>query len=243
MKTQITIVLIEPETSGNVGAIARSMANFDCKNLVLVNPKCNHLDKVALDRASHAKVILKKAKVIKSKNLEKIEKQIRKLGNHIIATTSKLGNDYNILRSVENVNDISKKVNKENNKIVLLFGRESCGLTNQELEIADFSITIPASDKYPVMNLSHAVTICLYEFYKNLNSKKIESKKPKQAQRSEINQLNKMINKTIDNMTFLRDTQEKTQRIVWKKIISKLMLTKREAFALMGYFKKVLKKR
>jgi len=243
MKTQITIVLIAPETSGNVGAIARSMANFGCKDLILVNPKCAHLNKEAFDRASHAKTILKKAKVIKSKNLEKIEKQIRKLGNHVIATTSKLGNDYNILRSVENVNDIAKRMNKEKSKIVLLFGRESCGLTNEELEIADFSITIPTSEEYPVMNLSHAVTICLYEFYKIQNSKKIESKKPKQAQRSEIDQLNKMINKTIDNMTFLRETQEKTQRIVWKKLLSKLMLTKREAFALMGYFKKILKKR
>ena len=57
----ISTILIEPETPGNIGAIARSMKNFDLKNLILINPKCGHLDKEALDRATHAKEILKNA--------------------------------------------------------------------------------------------------------------------------------------------------------------------------------------
>ena len=36
----ISIVLVEPEISGNIGAVARAMANFDLDNLVLINPKC-----------------------------------------------------------------------------------------------------------------------------------------------------------------------------------------------------------
>ncbi len=242
-KIQVTIVLVAPETSGNVGAIARTMANFGAKKLILVNPKCNHLNKAAFDRASHAKIILKNAKVIKSKDLKKIEKQIRKFGNHIIATTSKLGNDYNILRSPEYIHDIAPRVTQRGSDVVLVFGRESCGLTNEELEIADFAITIPTSDKYPVMNLSHAVSICLYEIYKTANIKDLDTSKPKQAQKTEVAQLNKLINLTIDNMSFVRTGQDRTLRLVWKKLLSKLMLSRREAFALIGYFKKTLKKR
>ncbi len=240
---KIIVVLFEPETSGNIGAIARSMANFGSNKLILVNPQCDHLNKTALDRASHAKTILKKASVIKENNIKKIEKKIRKYGNHIVATTSKLGNDYNILRSVENIDTIAQRIAVKDSNIVLLFGKESHGLSNEEIEIADFAITIPASNKYPVMNISHAVTVCLYELYKNANTEKIKSKIPKQAQKAEIKQLNKLVNKTIDNMSFLRTNQDKTQRLVWKKLLSKLMLSRREAYALMGYFKKILNKR
>ncbi len=160
---KVTIVLVAPETSGNVGAVARVMANFNATKLILVNPKCDYLNKTALDRASHAKSILKKAKVIKNNDFKKVEKQIRKFGNHIIATTSKLANDYNILRNVEYLNDISERIVQKDSNLVILFGRESCGLTNEELEMADFAITIPSADKYPVLNLSHSVAVCLYE--------------------------------------------------------------------------------
>jgi TrmH family RNA methyltransferase len=240
---KLTVVLISPETSGNIGAVARTMANFGCKDLVIVNPHTEHLNKEAMDRASHAKKILKNAKIIIENDNKKISQKIRKLGNHIIATTSKLGNDYNILRSVENIDEIANKLAIKGSKIVIMFGRESNGLTNDEISMADFAVTIPTEDNYPVMNLSHSVSICLYEFFKNANKEDIKSKKPKQAQRAEIDQLNKLVNKTIDNMTFLRETQDQTQRIVWKKLLSKLILTKREAYALMGYFKKLLNKR
>ncbi len=75
------------------------------------------------------------------------------------------------------------------------------------------------------------------------NNKKIIESKPKQAQKAEVAQLNKLINLTIDKMTFVREGQDRTLRLVWKKLLSKLMLSRREAFALIGYFKKSLKRR
>jgi len=240
---KITIVLISPETPGNIGAIARIMANFDAKKLVIINPKCNVLAKESLDRASHAKNILKKAVIINEKDNSVIQKKVRKMGNHIIATTAKLANDYNILRTAENINDILPKLAKKDSEIVLLFGRESSGLSNRELEFADFTMTIPAAKKYSVLNLSHAVSVCLYELYQSHNSKKIKENNPRQAKEKEITQLNNLINETINKMSFIRESQDKTLRLTWKKVISKLMLTRRETFALIGYFKKLLKKR
>ena len=238
----VKIVLINPENAGNIGAIARVMANFGCKDLILVNPKADYLCKEATDRSSHAINILKKAKVIKSDDMKEISNKIRKYGNHIIATTSKLGNDYNILRSIETIESASEKIMKSNSKIVIMFGRESSGLTNRELEIADFSVTISVDKKYPVLNLSHAVSVCLYELFKH--SKNCNSiLMPKQAQRTELNQLNRLVDASIDNLKFQRTTQKKTQKIVWKKLLSKICLSKREAYSLMGYFKKILGKR
>jgi len=238
----VLVVLIGPENAGNIGAIARVMANFGCKKLILVNPKADYLCKEAVDRSSHAVNILKKATIIRSDNISEITKKIRRFGNHIIATTSKLGSDYNILRSIETIESASEKIMQSDSKIVIIFGRESSGLTNQELEMADFSVTISVDKKYPVMNLSHAVSVCLYELFKHSKScNKVII--PKQAQRTELDQLSKLVDESIDNLKFQRITQKKTQKIVWKKLLSKICLSKREAYSLMGYFKKILNKR
>ena len=59
----ITIILLKPETSANIGFISRAMANFDLNKLILIDPKCNHLDEDALKISKHSKNILKKAVV------------------------------------------------------------------------------------------------------------------------------------------------------------------------------------
>ena len=48
-----------------------------------------------------------------------------------------------------------------------------------------------------------------------------------------------MIFKRLDAMEFATPEKKQTQKIVWKKMIGKSMLTKREAFALFGFFRKL----
>ncbi|MBW2978422.1 TrmJ/YjtD family RNA methyltransferase [Candidatus Woesearchaeota archaeon] len=218
----ISIVLVEPKNSGNVGAIARSMANFGFSKLVLVNPKCNHLSQTARNRAKWAQVVLKKAKVVK-----KIPKF-----DTLVATTAKIGTDYNIPRSPISPEKLSS-VCKGN--IGIIFGRESTGLTNEEIQQADFVVTIPASKKYPVMNLSHSVAIILYELSKEDHTSHIIL-----ASKKEKEQILKMINKVLNKLSFATKEKKQTQKIVWKRTINKSFLTKREAFAIMGFFRKLL---
>jgi tRNA/rRNA methyltransferase len=54
----ISIVLVEPENSGNVGAIARVMKNFGFTDLFIVNPKCDIKNDEAIHRAKYAKELL-----------------------------------------------------------------------------------------------------------------------------------------------------------------------------------------
>ena len=105
----ISVILIEPETPGNIGAIARVMKNFEFNELVLINPKCKHLSKEALDRSTHAKSILKKAKVKKINYLKQFD--------YLIATTAKLGTDYNIPRSPITPEQLGDKLSKLNSKL------------------------------------------------------------------------------------------------------------------------------
>jgi len=217
----LSIILVEPKNSGNVGAVARSMANFGFKKLVLVNPKCNHLSQTARNRAKWGNTVLKKAKVVKK--TPKFDT--------LIATTSKIGSDYNIPRSPISPAELSKVAK---GKIGLLFGRESTGLTNKEIQKADFVVSIPASKKYPTLNLSHAVIILLYEL-----SKKDHTSHIKLATEADKKQILKLLNQKMNKMDFTTKSKKQTQIKVWKRMISKSFLTRREAFALMGFIKKL----
>ena len=59
---------------------------------------------------------------------------------------------------------------KKIKNLAIIFGREDSGLTNNELLLANKTINIPTSKNNPSLNLSHAVSIVLYEL--NKSSKK-----------------------------------------------------------------------
>jgi len=226
----ISVVLVEPENAGNVGAVARAMANFGFEDLVLVRPKCRHMGKEALDRAKHAKDILQKARVVKAPQGF----------DYYIGTTSQLGTDYNIPRSPLNVGRLSSVLKgRIRRKIAVVFGPEGKGLSNADILGCDFVVTIPADKNYPTLNLSHSVAIVLYEL-RNAFGKKKAGGHIIPISEAEKKQLLKMVDRILDKMEFATASKKKTQQVVWKRIIGKSFLTKREAYALMGFFKKIV---
>ncbi|RLF62628.1 MAG: RNA methyltransferase, partial [Thermoplasmata archaeon] len=155
------VVLVEPKYSGNVGAVARVMMNFDFSNLYLVNP-CE-LDKDCFSRAMHASSIIENAKIFDS-----FEKAIKDL-DFLVATSSvATDSEKKHLRKAILVEDFSKKILEVDGRIGLIFGREDFGLYNSEIEKCDLLVKIPTSEKYPSLNLSHAVCITLYNLYLSL---------------------------------------------------------------------------
>ena len=149
-KVMISVILVEPENPGNVGAVARIMKNFGFYDLRLVKP-CE-INEIAYARATHAKDILDNAKIFDS--FEKATKDLSML----IATTGKI-------RKISKHVIEPWKIPKYEN-IGIVFGRESIGLLNEEIEKCDLVVSIPTS-KYRVLNLSHAVGIILYEIFKS----------------------------------------------------------------------------
>ncbi len=227
----ISIVLIEPRNSGNVGAISRAMANFELKQLVLINPKCNHLSQTARNRAKHSQQILKNAKIA--------DFSVFKRFDYIIGTTAKLGRDYNIPRipmTAEKLGSLMK--GKEKARIGLVLGREASGLTNKEVQMCDFIVHVPSSKKYPTMNISHAASILFYELFRNEGEKNIGGQFVL-ATKNEKDVILKQISIILKNMDFTTKEKKDTQKKIWKRVIGKAFLTKREAFAVIGFFKKL----
>ncbi|MGV8141844.1 MAG: RNA methyltransferase [Candidatus Woesearchaeota archaeon] len=243
----ISVILIEPENAGNTGAICRAMKNFDFEELILVGPKFNTDSEDLRNRAKWANDLVDKIEIIPKYN-EKNLKKVRRDFDYLIATTAKLGRDYNILRSpitpeqlAERLSELDrKKKSKKDINIGIVMGREGSGLTNDELELMDFTVTIPTSKRYGTMNLSHATTIILYEIFKKISEESIISHITPISD-AEKKQLIKLLDESMNKMRFLNEDKKDTQRTVWKKMINKSFLSKREAYALMGFFKKIQK--
>ena len=229
-----TIILVEPETPGNIGAVARAMANFGFNKLLLVNPQCNHLDEEAKNRAKAGLKVLEKAKI--TKNLKQTLKQF----HTTIATTAMLGTDYNIPRSPLSPEQLASKIPTAKSQLptAIIFGRESQGLSNEEVNLCDFVVTIPTPKQYPTLNLSMSVGIILYELSKKSNKTKTDTHFIP-ASKAEKDQIMKNMNQILNKIKFTTPTKKQTQKTIWKRIFSKAFLTKREAFAVIGLLKKL----
>ena len=110
-------------------------------------------------------------------------------------------------------------------------------MMNDEIQICDFIVSIPSNPEYPVLNLSHAVTIVLYELYQLQQQKSTDHFIP--ASIKEKDQTLNIINETIDSIEFSTKSMKQTQLNVWKRILGKSFITHREASALMGFFRKI----
>ena len=158
-KSRFRVVLVEPEYELNVGAVARAMKNFGFSELFIVSPKCDPLGFDAIKYSKHARDLLESAKVRKS--LSAATQGCRL----IVGTTGVIYRHWNeTIRSPIGLRDFVRKVKgQKEGKIALLFGNEGIGLTEKQISSCDFLVTIPSSDAYPTINLSHSVAIVLYE--------------------------------------------------------------------------------
>ncbi|WP_455391769.1 RNA methyltransferase [[Eubacterium] cellulosolvens] len=152
------MILLEPKHEGNIGAVARCIKNFGYKDLYLVKP-CELGDE-CLRRAKHAKDVVQNAKTFDSLSQAQNEIDI------LVGSSGVLNlNDKHHIRNPITPRQFVgyAKQMEHGTRLGLLFGREDYGLYQDELLHCDLLMTIPTNEEYPIMNLSHAVAIILYE--------------------------------------------------------------------------------
>ena len=225
------VILVEPKNSGNIGAVARAMMNFDIEKLYLVNP-CE-LDNVCYSRAMHATNILDTAKTFSC-----FEDAVKNL-DYLVATSSiESKTDKRHLRNPVLLEDFAEKVFDVKGKIGLAFGREDYGLYNEEIATCDIMLKIPTSESYPSLNLSHAVTIVLYSIYLR---RTYIPKRRRPMGLLEKKKLNEFFGQLLDDIKYPPHKKEHT-KIMFKRIMGRAMPSKWEYHTLMGVLSRTLGK-
>ena len=228
-KENIYIVFVECETPGNIGFLARTMANFGLKNLILINPP--KLTNEAYYQATHGKYIVENAKIYNT--LDEFYQSQRI--DFKVASTGMAGGSYNLSRIPLRPEELGKSLNASN-KIAILFGREGNGLTNKEIEDSDICVSIPTDPTYPIMNISHAAAIIFYELFKNKHDYGVEGLKESTGLEKEY--LLKDMNDLINSLD-IPDHKKKNGLKAFKNIINRAFITGREAHTLKGILRRL----
>jgi TrmH family RNA methyltransferase len=243
---QFTVILVQPEHSGNIGSIARVMANFGFQKLVIFNP-IEKLDKIfsyeTQGFAMHGKEVLLNSEVIQFKDqnqyILEFENLLKKY-DLIIATTAKGKKYTNIKRISIFPEHLELPISNKILRIAILFGKESRGLTNEEISLADITLRIPTINSYPTINLSHACGIILYEIFKKINNVKLgRGKHPiLLAERSERQFLLSTIDKVISELK-VRNYKKKNVYFAFRNVFERTLMTKKELRLILGVFSKL----
>lgn len=158
-KNNIYFMLVEPKESGNIGAAARAIKNMGFKNLCLINPPAQLTDE-AQWLARNALDVLESAPSFSDLKSAISDKAL------VAGTSRRTGKGRGLFFSVEEGARKIFETSVQNNKIAILFGRESTGLLNKEVKECGFLMTIPSSKEQPSLNISQAVLLTAYELSK-----------------------------------------------------------------------------
>ena len=157
VNNNISVVLVEPQSAGNVGSVARVMRNTGFGSLVLVKP-CEYLNNDGYSMACNACDLLFGAQVYPA-----IDEAVKDSAI-VVGTTRRIGK---IRYPVMTLDEAAPKLLEMGvkNRVSLLFGREDKGLKNEEIGLCDILLEVPTHPDYPSLNLSHAVFAVLYRLF------------------------------------------------------------------------------
>lgn len=228
----ISIIFVDPKYTGNVGSLCRVMKNFGLSNLILVSENFK-IDEDAYKYAMHAADILTTAKIVSS-----LKDALTGVGL-VIGTSGKSSNsEKKFLRIAKTPREFSESISGYRGKIAILFGREDFGLLNNELELCDLLVTIPANEEYPIMNITHAAAVIFYELFLNFKN---EQKGRILAEKIELDKINEFFSNILEAIDY-PEHKKKNAKNMFRRFVGKANLTKWEYHMFAGIFSKILKK-
>jgi tRNA (cytidine32/uridine32-2'-O)-methyltransferase len=229
----ISVAVVDAETPGNIGTIARSMKNFGVEELLLVDPPELDTDGEAYGFAGQAREdILPDAREVSFDHL--VEHY------HTVGTTAITNEDArkHVRYPFKTPRELADGLEAVEADTCVVFGRERVGLTNDELARLDEICAIPASEDYPVLNLGQAATIVLYELRTcTLAETQLPDTETDRATEREIEGLHDQFESFLAAIDHPEEKRGKARRL-FRRVLGRAHPTDREAVTLRGIFRR-----
>ncbi len=227
------LILVQPNYPENIGAAARIAYNFGISQLIVVHHKQPDQERM-LKMATH-----KAAHLIHGMKLVATTAEAAEPFHFIVATTARQGRHRPLEQTPNQVMQELAPLALGNN-IGLMFGPENSGLKNEDLDLCQFTSTIPTAG-FSSLNLAQAVAIHCYELFSAVNSCYPEQvSKQEYANSFDIEGMYEHIEESLQQVTFLQETN----RIYWmrniRQFLSRIRLKKKEASMIRGICRKFL---
>ena len=225
---QFKVVVVSPKYQINVGYIARVSANFGVERVEFVRPRCKILGATAIKYSKGGRGLLEASKT-RSSLAEAIG------GTFSLATTGiwrKSGSASKGIYTADQTISIIKKAGPEIVSIVL--GRDDIGLKPDEIKECSVALFIATNPEYPVLNISHALSILLHALVGSELSLNYGAFRVQDANQSDKDSLSNLFRMYVYGNGNVRD--KKTVASAFKSVIDKSFPTKKELKSIAAAF-------
>lgn len=237
--SNIVIILDHPDESRNIGAACRAMANNDISELRIVGNISDYDIEHIHVLAIHAGEIFDNAKFCNSIKEATADCAI------CAGTTRRRGKKRGKLLLPEEFADMANQISTGSTKesggrVAVIFGNERTGLTDEQLDECNLGVTIPSSDNFGSLNLSHAVQIMSYHlFRKNLETQHNTYRGYTPLTLKRIDQTVAEITDNMKKIGFFKMPGREDMENFWRNILSRACLSEGEAQYLEKTFSKM----
>ncbi len=222
-----------PKFPENIGASARIASNFGINELVVVSEEQFDQERM-LKMATH-----KAADLIREMRVCRTTAEAAAPFQLIVGTTARQGRHRPEDQTPREVMAAIAQQTADS-RIGLMFGPESTGLSNEDLDLCQFASTIPTAG-FSSINLAQAVAIHCYELYTAVQPRPFAAvPKSEFANSFDLEGMYEHIEEALNEITFLQDTN----RIYWmrniRQFLGRVQLKKKEASMIRGICRKLL---
>lgn len=224
------VVLVETSKSKNIGSVARAMNNLGFDNLCLVNC-ANHLDEKSRALASNSNNILEKATSYSS-----LKDAIADC-NDVYALSAR---ERRFHQTIYSSYDLHKLEIIDSDKTAFVFGRESSGLTNEEISICNRRLKIPTYGTSDSLNLAQAVMVTLYEFRKSIGDEIAPfEKKIEKATSGDLEGMKNHLYQLLDDLAYRNEERDRFIKISISDMVHRANLSAKDVRILRGFLMRI----
>ncbi len=227
----IRVVLIETTHPGNIGSVARAMKTMGLSQLVLVNPKI-FPDGLATALASGAADVLVNARVV-----DTLADALKGCAFVIGTSARQRASRWPQIDARAAASLVLDQVDAQA-QVALVFGRESSGLTNLELDACHVLGHVPTNPEYGSLNLAMGVQIFTYELWMQAQQRQgAPSNQPSEktlATSEAFAQFYDHLQQTLVDIEFLDDRQHDRLMRRFKRLLIRSDVESEELMMLRG---------
>ena len=230
----IVIILDHPDESRNIGAACRAMANNDISELRIVGDRAaydiEHIHVLAI----HAGGIFDKAKFYNSIKEATADCTV------CAGTTRRRGKKRGKLYLPEEFANQIDQTTEDGARVAVVFGNERTGLTDEQLDQCTCGVTIPSSEGFGSLNLSHAVQIlCYHLFRKKLDEKNGGYSGVVPVDLERIDKTVKSVTDDMQKIGFFKMPGREDMENFWRSLLSRAAVSESEVQYLEKTFSKI----
>jgi tRNA/rRNA methyltransferase len=229
------LILVRPKYPENIGAAARIACNFGLEQLTVVAdepPDQERMLKMATHKAAH---------LIEDLQLVSSSREAAAPYQFLVGTTARQGKYRTVeVKPPREVMAELVPLIADGSRTALMFGPESSGLSNEDLDLCQFATTIATAD-FSSLNLAQAVAICCYELHMAATGHAfVSGGGSSYANSHELEGMYEHIDQSLSRIGFLHDTSRSYWMRNIRQFLSRTRIKKKEASLIRGVCRKFL---